>query len=132
MVTHRAPAVHATTALRAAWHRAHHEIRERHADGTGAAAFNDQGQQPARRRASGAVERLGDLVRPSGAGWSAIVWSDLDEATADAAIARRWRTSARSGRSWSGSSTAATGRLTLGARLEAAGFVPRRGDRDGG
>jgi hypothetical protein len=33
------------------------------------------------------VERVGGVTRQSGAGWNAIVWSDLDEATADAAIA---------------------------------------------
>lgn len=53
--------------------------------------FNRQMRQDARADDPGArVEQIGDVVRQVGAGdddWSGVVWSDLNEVTADAAIA---------------------------------------------
>jgi len=70
------------------------------------------------------IERVGDVVRQSGAGWNAIVWSDLDETSADEAIAAQVAhfTALGQGVEWKlyGHDRPAD----LGARLEAAGFVP--------
>ena len=71
------------------------------------------------------------MTAPEGSGWGdGVVWSDLDEATADAAIAEHGRlTSAGWGAASSGSTTATTGRPTCRTRLRAAGLrAGRRGD----
>ncbi len=59
------------------------------------AAYDDQLRRNAQREGPGArVERAGAVVRyvaDRADGWSAVVWSDLDEASADAAIAEQVR-----------------------------------------
>jgi ribosomal protein S18 acetylase RimI-like enzyme len=89
------------------------------------AAFDDQmrrnvqGDGPAVR-----IERVGDVVRQSGAGWNAIVWSDLDEATADAAIAAQVAHFTALGQELEWKLYGHDRPADLWARLQAAGFVP--------
>ncbi|MFG2996015.1 GNAT family N-acetyltransferase [Streptomyces sp. NPDC048340] len=76
------------------------------------------------------VERVGGVVRQSvpGLGWNGVLWSDLDEGTADAAIAEQ--VAYFSGRAAGGESAEFEWKLydydgpaDLGERLRAAGFV---------
>ncbi|MEV6393198.1 GNAT family N-acetyltransferase [Streptomyces sp. NPDC051907] len=72
------------------------------------------------------VERVGDVVRQVGVGgdWSGILWSDLDPATADEAIAEQVRYFAGLGRAFEWKLYSYDRPDDLGARLSAAGFVP--------
>ncbi|WP_225847853.1 GNAT family N-acetyltransferase [Streptomyces sp. HPF1205] len=82
-----------------------------------------------RRDAAGGV-RVGRVVRVSGpdtASWSGVVWSDLDEAGADEAIAEqlRWLASPEGkGREFEWKLYSHDRPADLGERLRAAGFVP--------
>jgi GNAT superfamily N-acetyltransferase len=81
--------------------------RDAHADGTGAR-----------------VERVGPVVRyvsPDAEGWSAVIWSDLDDDTADAAIAGQLEYFA--GRRFEWKLYAHDQPADLGDRLRAAGFT---------
>jgi ribosomal protein S18 acetylase RimI-like enzyme len=90
------------------------------------AAFEGQMRRGARAPGSGAtIEDVGDVVRyvaTTDDGWSAVLWSDLDEATADAAIAREVRHFAGLGRRFEWKLYAHDRPSDLGARLVAAGF----------
>jgi GNAT superfamily N-acetyltransferase len=82
--------------------------RDAHDDGTGAR-----------------VERVGPVVRyvsPDADGWSAVVWSDLDEDTADAAIAAQLEHFA--GRRFEWKLYSHDRPADLGDRLRASGFTP--------
>jgi GNAT superfamily N-acetyltransferase len=76
------------------------------------------------------VERFGGVVRQTGAGaqgWTGVLWSDLDEESADEAIAAqaRWLASAEGkGREFEWKLYAHDRPADLGSRLKAAGFVP--------
>ncbi|MFI1015573.1 GNAT family N-acetyltransferase [Streptomyces sp. NPDC020965] len=72
------------------------------------------------------VERVGDVVRQTGqdADWSAVVWSDLDSGTADAAIAEQVRHFTAIGRDFEWKLYGHDRPGDLGARLRAAGFTP--------
>lgn len=76
------------------------------------------------------VERFGGVVRQTGAAvhdWTGVLWSDLDEETADEAIAGqlRWLASpAGAGREFEWKLYAHDRPADLGSRLAAAGFVP--------
>ncbi|MFG2192734.1 GNAT family N-acetyltransferase [Streptomyces sp. NPDC048639] len=72
------------------------------------------------------VERSGAVVRRVGADgdWSAVLWSGLDEATADAEIAAQVRYFTSLGREFEWKLYGHDGPRDLGARLRAAGFVP--------
>ncbi|MGW2559471.1 GNAT family N-acetyltransferase [Streptomyces sp. NPDC001514] len=72
------------------------------------------------------VERLGEVVRQTGGehGWNGVLWSDLDAATADAAIAEHVRHFASLGREFEWKLYAHDRPADLGERLLAAGFVP--------
>lgn len=73
------------------------------------------------------VERVGDVVRQVGAGnddWNGVVWSDLNEATADAAIAAQIRYFASLGREFEWKLYAHDQPGDLAGRLRAAGFSP--------
>ncbi|WP_405602408.1 GNAT family N-acetyltransferase [Streptomyces sp. NBC_01410] len=71
-------------------------------------------------------ERIGDVVRQVGAegGWNGIVWSGLDRATADAAIARQVRYFTALGRDFEWKLYGYDQPDDLGTRLRAAGFTP--------
>jgi len=79
---------------------------------------------------TGRVERAGGVVRqfgPDAHDWTGVVWSELDEATADAAIAEqvRWlATPQGAGREFEWKLYSHDRPLDLGDRLLAAGFVP--------
>nr|WP_051807257.1 GNAT family N-acetyltransferase [Streptomyces sp. NRRL F-2664] len=84
-----------------------------------------QGAQPDGRDAL--VERVGRVVRQSvpGPGWNGVLWSDLDEATADAEIAAQvafYRERGCPDFEWK--LYGHDGPADLGGRLRAAGFVP--------
>ncbi|WP_327359222.1 GNAT family N-acetyltransferase [Streptomyces sp. NBC_01304] len=83
--------------------------------------FDDQ----LRRDAQGA-ERTGDVVRANGDGgaWTGILWSDLDESTADAAIAAQQAHFTSLGRTFEWKTYAHDRPADLPDRLLAAGFVP--------
>jgi GNAT superfamily N-acetyltransferase len=76
------------------------------------------------------VERVGGVVRQYGAGvheWTGVLWSDLDESTADAAIAEQlsWLDSPQgAGREFEWKLYAHDRPADLGDRLLAAGFTP--------
>ncbi|MFI7315055.1 GNAT family N-acetyltransferase [Streptomyces hygroscopicus] len=72
------------------------------------------------------VERVGAVVRQTGGreDWNAVLWSDLDEATADAVIAEQIRHFADAGGAFEWKLYAHDRPRDLGARLRAAGFVP--------
>lgn len=76
------------------------------------------------------VERLGGVVRQTGAAvhdWSGVIWSELDEETADGAIAeqlRYLRSPAAAGREFEWKLYSHDLPADLGERLLAAGFVP--------
>lgn len=89
------------------------------------AAYDTQIRREARADGTGArVERDGPVVRyvsPDADGWSAVVWSDLDAGTADAAIAAQLRYFA--GRRFEWKLYAHDRPADLGDRLRAAGFT---------
>ncbi|MGH3311313.1 MAG: GNAT family N-acetyltransferase [Streptomyces sp.] len=75
------------------------------------------------------VERTGGVVRQVGAdsgwhGWTGVVWSGLDERTADAAIAAQVRHFTAQGREFEWKLYAHDEPADLAVRLRAAGFVP--------
>jgi GNAT superfamily N-acetyltransferase len=73
------------------------------------------------------IERDGPVVRHIGAGaqaWNAVVWSDLDETTADAAIATEVRRFGELGFPFEWKLYGYDQPTDLGKRLIAAGFVP--------
>jgi len=72
------------------------------------------------------IERDARVVRQVGSahGWNGIVWSDLDETTADAAIAEQVRHFAGLGRDFEWKLYGHDLPLDLGKRLRAAGFTP--------
>jgi GNAT superfamily N-acetyltransferase len=78
-----------------------------------------------RQRGDGA-ERAGDVVRQVGADgdWNGVVWSGLDSATADAAIAGQVRYFTDLGRDFEWKLYSYDRPDDLGARLRAAGFTP--------
>jgi ribosomal protein S18 acetylase RimI-like enzyme len=90
------------------------------------AAFDEQMRKNARSNGSSErVERVGDVVRyvtADGGGWSGVVWSALDEASADAAIAAQVRYFAGLGRTFEWKHYAHDRPEDLPRRLVAAGF----------
>ncbi|MGW1767835.1 GNAT family N-acetyltransferase [Streptomyces sp. NPDC002073] len=76
----------------------------------------------------GRIERVGNVVRHTGPplGWNGVVWSDLDEATADRAIAEQIAhyDGLEGGRTWEWKLYDHDLPADLGARLRAAGFEP--------
>jgi GNAT superfamily N-acetyltransferase len=72
------------------------------------------------------IERAGRLVRQvsSAQGWNGVVWSDLDEAGADAAIAEQIAHYSGLGREFEWKLYGHDLPVDLGARLRAAGFTP--------
>jgi GNAT superfamily N-acetyltransferase len=73
------------------------------------------------------VERVGDVVRhlaASGDGWNGIIWSGLDDTTADAAITAQVRHFTDLGRAFEWKLYAHDQPADLADRLAAAGFVP--------
>ncbi|MGW3627925.1 GNAT family N-acetyltransferase [Streptomyces sp. NPDC000880] len=78
-----------------------------------------------RQRGEGA-ERAGDVVRRAGVDgdWNGVVWSGLDPATADAAIAEQVRYFTALGRDFEWKLYSYDRPGDLGARLRAAGFTP--------
>lgn len=92
------------------------------------AAFDAQIRRSTTADGSGArVERAGKVQRYVAAdagGWSAVVWSDLDESTADAAIAEQVRYFAELGRTFEWKHYAYDRPVDLQRRLRAAGFEP--------
>ncbi|GAA2502645.1 GNAT family N-acetyltransferase [Streptomyces gobitricini] len=72
------------------------------------------------------VERVGDVVRQTGPahGWNGVLWSALDEARAEEAIAGQVRHFTSLGRSFEWKLYAHDGPADLGERLRGAGFVP--------
>jgi ribosomal protein S18 acetylase RimI-like enzyme len=89
-------------------------------------AFDAQIRKGAKPDAPGArVEPIGSVVRQvsaDGDGWSGVVWSDLDEASADAAIAEQVRYFAALGRTFEWKHYAHDRPADLPQRLLAAGF----------
>jgi ribosomal protein S18 acetylase RimI-like enzyme len=74
------------------------------------------------------VERAGNVVREIGTGdggWCAVLWSDLDERTADAAIAEQLRRFKELGRAFEWKLYSHDLPSDLGGRLAAAGLVPQ-------
>ena len=94
--------------------------------------FDRQLRREARSAGAGdRVERVGDVVRhlstgdgSTGDGWATVVWSDLDDATADAAIAAQVRHFTDLGREFEWKLYAHDQPADLADRLDAAGFVP--------
>ncbi|XHM94884.1 GNAT family N-acetyltransferase [Peterkaempfera sp. SMS 1(5)a] len=83
---------------------------------------NAQPDDPAAR-----VERIGDVVRQVGAGaddWNGVVWSDLDDVTADAAIAAQVDHFTSLGREFEWKLYTHDTPADLSGRLLAAGFSP--------
>lgn len=72
------------------------------------------------------VERVGGVVRQIGAehGWNGVVWSDLDEASADKAIAEQIAHYTNLGREFEWKLYGHDLPIDLGQRLRAAGFTP--------
>ncbi|HEV7900138.1 MAG TPA: hypothetical protein VGP31_20080 [Planosporangium sp.] len=72
------------------------------------------------------MERVGDVVRQVGAdrGWSGVVWSDLDQDTADTAIAAQVQYFASMGHEFEWKLYAHDRPDDLAGRLRAAGFTP--------
>ncbi|MFI0226806.1 GNAT family N-acetyltransferase [Streptomyces lydicus] len=72
------------------------------------------------------VERDGDVVRQVGADhdWNGVLWSDLDQATADAAITAQVRYFSALGREFEWKAYAHDRPGDLGRRLQWAGFTP--------
>ncbi|MFC3572177.1 GNAT family N-acetyltransferase [Streptomyces yaanensis] len=91
------------------------------------ALYDRDMREGARADGSGArIERDARVVRQVGSahGWNGIVWSDLDETTADAAIAEQVRHFAGLGRDFEWKLYGHDLPLDLGKRLRAAGFTP--------
>jgi GNAT superfamily N-acetyltransferase len=90
-------------------------------------ALFDRGmREDARPDSPGArVERVGKVVRQVGTehGWNGVIWSDLDESTADAAIAEQMRYFGELGREFEWKLYGHDKPEGLGKRLRAAGFV---------
>ncbi|MFZ3562448.1 GNAT family N-acetyltransferase [Streptomyces sp. BH055] len=89
--------------------------------------FDEQMRRGARPDETGArVERVGDVVRHVGpaAGWNGVLWSDLDERTADAAIAEQVRFFGGLDRAFEWKTYGHDRPADLADRLEVAGFVP--------
>ncbi|MFF3615453.1 GNAT family N-acetyltransferase [Streptomyces sp. NPDC002580] len=90
------------------------------------ALFDRDMRESARPDAPGSrVERVGRVVRLVGAdkGWSGVLWSDLDEASADAAIAEQVRFFSRLGGEFEWKLYGHDRPVDLGQRLRAAGFT---------
>ncbi|MBR8639895.1 GNAT family N-acetyltransferase [Streptomyces tuirus] len=88
-------------------------------------------RQGARPDAPGArVERTGTVVRQvaTAQGWNGVVWSALDEATADAAIAEQIAHCSALGLDFEWKLYEHDRPADLGQRLRAAGFVPEPGE----
>ncbi|WP_433795831.1 GNAT family N-acetyltransferase [Actinoplanes sp. CA-252034] len=92
------------------------------------ALFDRQMRRDMRSEGDGSrIERDGSVVRHIGAdpkAWNAVVWSDLDETTADAAIAGEVRRFAEIGHPFEWKLYGYDKPADLGDRLTAAGFVP--------
>ncbi|GGO86777.1 GNAT family N-acetyltransferase [Wenjunlia tyrosinilytica] len=91
------------------------------------AAFDQEMRRDARADGPGArIERVGAVVRQVGGerGWNGVVWSDLDEATADAAIEAQVRHFGSAGLEFEWKLYAHDHPDDLGERLTAAGFTP--------
>jgi GNAT superfamily N-acetyltransferase len=93
--------------------------------------FDEQMRRDAPPDAPGTkVERFGGVVRQTGAGvqgWTGVLWSDLDEESADEAITSqvRWLASPEGkGREFEWKLYSHDRPANLGSRLKAAGFVP--------
>ncbi|WP_159765475.1 GNAT family N-acetyltransferase [Streptomyces sp. HM190] len=90
------------------------------------ALFDRDMREGARPDGPGArIERVGGVVRQVGSdiGWSGVVWSDLDEADADAAIAEQIRYFSDLGRDFEWKLYGHDLPVDLGRRLRAAGFT---------
>lgn len=90
--------------------------------------FDLQLRREYRGDGTGRVERSASVVREIGDGpgaWCAVVWSDLDEAGADAAIAEQVRAFTGLGLGFEWKSYSHDRPADLGARLLRAGFVPQ-------
>lgn len=70
------------------------------------------------------VERVGDVVRATAPDWNGVLWSDLDEGTADAAIAAETAHFDALGRDFEWKLYSHDRPADLAGRLHAAGFVP--------
>ncbi|WP_413755739.1 GNAT family N-acetyltransferase [Streptomyces sp. MMBL 11-3] len=83
-----------------------------------------EGAQP--YGSDGVVERDGGVVRHIGPehGWNGVVWSDLTESDADAAVAAQVRRFAAAGRAFEWKLYGHDRPADLGERLRAAGFTP--------
>ncbi|MDJ0344122.1 GNAT family N-acetyltransferase [Streptomyces sp. H10-C2] len=90
------------------------------------ALFDRQMRRGARAEPGTRVERDGDVVRQTGADhdWNGVVWSDLDQATANVAIAAQVRYFASLGLGFEWKVYAHDRPGDLGGRLRAAGFTP--------
>jgi GNAT superfamily N-acetyltransferase len=90
------------------------------------ALFDDRLREHVRADGGTRVERDGPVVRQVGAGhgWNAVVWSDLDERTADAAIAAQVRYFTELGYEFEWKVYGHDRPGDLAGRLRAAGFVP--------
>src|SRR5436309_8598317 len=91
------------------------------------AAFDEQiRQRPEPSRPDDRIERDGAVVRhvSSGDGWSGVTWSDLDKASADAAIAAQVSRFAGLSRPWEWKYYSYDGPDDLPDRLRTAGFTP--------
>ncbi|MFT3768082.1 MAG: hypothetical protein QM820_21745 [Minicystis sp.] len=92
------------------------------------AAFDEQIRKSPQPEAPGArAERVGNVVRhvaPERDGWSAVLWSSLDEVTADAVIAEQIRHFAALGHRFEWKHYTHDLPADLPRRLLAAGFVP--------
>ncbi|MFE4815021.1 GNAT family N-acetyltransferase [Streptomyces sp. NPDC056704] len=90
------------------------------------ALFDRDMREGARPDSPGArVERVDKVVRQVGTehGWNGVIWSDLDESTADAAIAEQMRYFGELGREFEWKLYGHDKPEGLGKRLRAAGFV---------
>ncbi|MFJ1606253.1 GNAT family N-acetyltransferase [Streptomyces sp. NPDC088253] len=90
------------------------------------ALFDRDMREDARPDSPGArVERIDKVVRQVGTeyGWNGVIWSDLDESTADAAIAEQMRYFGELGREFEWKLYGHDKPEDLGKRLRAAGFV---------
>ncbi|GHD64968.1 hypothetical protein GCM10010317_064090 [Streptomyces mirabilis] len=90
------------------------------------ALFDRDMREDARPDSPGArVERVGKVVRQVGTehGWNGVIWSDLDESIADAAIAEQMRYFGELGREFEWKLYGHDKPEGLGKRLRAAGFV---------
>jgi GNAT superfamily N-acetyltransferase len=91
------------------------------------ALFDCQMRRDARADGPGtSVEQDGGVVRQIGADhdWNGVLWSDLDQATADAAITAQVRYFATLGREFEWKAYAHDRPGDLGRRLQSAGFTP--------